>query len=73
MDQREKILFSLLYPLGASLPVLTIASFSCDLASHFCDSQVTEVEIRSRSRSPIVLSYPCKFTLFADTVKELTV
>ena len=71
MDQRE-ILFSLLYPPGASTPVLAIASSSCDFMSHFCDSQVTEVGRRTGSRSR-VLSYPCKLTLFAGTVKELNV
>lgn len=70
---REKILLPLLYTLGVSFPILTTARFSCDLVFHFSDSQVPEVERRTWSRLPIVLSYPCKFPLFAYTVKELTV
>lgn len=60
---RAKLLLPLLYSLGVSFPVLTIASFSCDLGFHFYDSQVPEVERRTWSRLPIVLSYPCKFSL----------
>lgn len=64
---RAKILLPLLYTLGISFPVLAIASFSCDLVFHFYDSQVPEVERRTWSRLPIILSYPCKFSLSLPT------